>query len=246
VGPPDDSLLPVTDLVPQKTIAWWTDGRLVAPNREVLVEYDGTTQAVRGEFGAGRFVIAASPLVFSNQLLTYGDNPVLAYRLLEEAGDIGGVTFDESLNTTGTPKAVGLLFDRELRPLTLQLLLVLIGYAWWNGRRFGPLIQPAVTARHNIVDHTDAVGAAYWRSRAGRHVVRAVLTLLRSELRESAQVATASTRLALAAERLHRPVTSLQADIQAADRAVEAKSVDRHTAADLVRRLCAIRHALQR
>jgi hypothetical protein len=245
-GPPDDSLPPVTDLVPDRTIAWWTDGRLVAPNRDVLVEYDDTRQAVRGELGAGRFVIAASPLVFSNQLLSYGDNPILAYRLLEQAGEVGGVTFDESLNTTGTPKAVGLLFDRELRPLTLQLLLVLIGYAWWNGRRFGPLIQPAVTSRHNIVDHTNAVGAAYWRSRDGRNVVRAVLTLLRSELRESAQVATASSRLTLAAERLQRPVASLQADMQAAHRAVESKRLDRRLAAGLIRRLSAIRRALQR
>ncbi|HUQ72200.1 MAG TPA: DUF4350 domain-containing protein [Planctomycetaceae bacterium] len=245
-GPPDDSLPPETDLVATNTIAWWTDGRLIAPTHRVLVEYDGTTQAVAGELGLGRYVISASALVFSNQLLTYGDNPVFAYRLLEEAGDVGGVTFDESLNTTGTPKAVGLLFDRELRPLTLQLLLILIGYAWWNGRRFGPLIRQSVTARHNIVDHTDAVGSAYWRARDGGASVRAVLTLLRSELRESAHLSTASARLTLAAERLGRPVASLQADLQSAHRFAEADRLDRRIAAGIIRKLSVIRQALQR
>jgi hypothetical protein len=244
-GPPDDSLPPVTDLVPSQTIAWWTDGRLLAPQHETLVEYDDLPQVVAGELGQGRYVISATALVFSNQLLTYGDNAVLAFRLLEGAGDLGGVTFDESLNATGTPKAVGLLFDRELRPLTLQLLLVLIGYAWWNGRRFGPLVRTAVAARHNIVDHTDAIGAAYWRSRDGRHAVRAVLTLLCTELREANQLATASARLTIAAHRLKRPVTSLQADVQAAQQAVAKPTLDRRTAADLIRRLAAIRTALQ-
>lgn len=243
-GPPDDSLPPVTDLVPSTSIAWWTDGRLLAPQHKALVEYDDLPQVVAGELGRGRYVISATALVFSNQLLTYGDNSVLAFRLLEEAGDLGGVTFDESLNATGTPKAVGLLFDRELRPLTLQLLLVLIGYAWWNGRRFGPLTRTAVTARHNIVDHTDAIGAAYWRSRDGRHALRAMLTLLRTELRETTQLATASARLTVAAHRLNQPVTALQADIQSAEQAATNPTLDRRTAADLIRRLTAIRSSL--
>jgi len=244
-GPPDDSLPPQTDLIASRTIAWWTDGRLVAPNQTTLVEYDDTTQAVAGRLGHGRYVISASALVFSNQLLTYGDNAVLAYRLLEQTGDVDGVTFDESLNATGAPKAVGLLLDRELRPLTLQLLLVLVGYAWWNGRRFGPVVRPSVTARHDIVVHTDTVGAAYWRSRDCGRAVQAVLTLLRSELREVTHGTSASARLSIAADRMGQPVSRLQADIQAAHRAVESTHLDRRVAAGLIRRLAMIRRALQ-
>ncbi|OYW22257.1 MAG: hypothetical protein B7Z55_04805, partial [Planctomycetales bacterium 12-60-4] len=171
-APPDDSLPPETDLLLSKNVAWWTDGKLLAPHSEVLVKYDGATQAVAGAWGDGRYVVCATSLVFSNQLLTYGDNPILALRLLERTSHLEGVTFDESLNTTGTPKAAGLLFDRELRPLTMQLILIILLYGWWNFRRFGPLLKPAVGGRHNIVDHTDTLGAAYWRSRDGSAAVR--------------------------------------------------------------------------
>jgi hypothetical protein len=244
-GEPDDSLPPQTQLVPSKTIAWWTDGRLVAPSQTSLVEYDDTTQVVTGRLGRGQYVISASALVFSNQLLTFGDNAVLAFRLLEQAGEVEGVTFDESLNETGTSKAVGLLLDRELRPLTLQLLLVLMGYAWWNARRFGPLIQSSTTARHDIVAHTDTVGTAYWRSRDCSRAVQAMLTLLRSELREATQGGATSARLTIAADRMSLPVNRLQADIQLAQRATESPHLDRRAAATVIRKLAAIRQALQ-
>lgn len=245
-GPPDDSLPPQTTLVDSREIAWWTDGRLLAPQGRLLVAYDDTPQAVVVAHGAGRIVVSASSLVFSNQLLTYGDNPALAYRLLEACGDVEDVTFDESLNETGTPKTVGLLFDAELRPLTLQLILLCVLYAWWNNRRFGPLERSSVQARHNIVDHTDNVGLGYWRSRDGAGVLRAFLRTLLSELRTAMSGVAANAALEAAARRLNRPVASLRQDLQAAQRAAKKTDLDRRQAARFIRRLAAVRLAVLR
>jgi hypothetical protein len=242
--PPDDSLPPETDLASSQNTAWWTDGHLLAPGRDALVQYDGLTQAVAFDHGYGRIVVVATPLAFSNQLLTYGDNAVLAYRLLEAAGPVAGVTFDESLNATGTAKALGVLLDPALRPLTLQLVLLVLLYGWWNCRRYGPLERAAVSSRHDLVDHTDAVGVAYWRTKDGAPVLRAYLRALRDELRPRAAAGSTNALLDIAARRMGRTVDSVREDVQAAQRAAKTKSLDRHTTAKLIVRLATLRQAL--
>jgi len=243
-GPPDDSLPPDTKLLESRGIAWWTDGRLVAPKSEALVEYDGTTQAVAGDYGAGRYVVTASSLVFSNQLLTYGDNPLLAMRLLERTSYLEGVTFDESLNSTGTPKTVGLLLDRDLRPITLQLVLVTLLYGWWNSRRFGPLQLPAIQGRHNIVDHTDAVGIAYWRSRNGVAALSAYVQLLQLQFIERHTGRPVQHLWETAARKLGQSVESLQETWKVAHATAQQPKVERRVAADLIRQLARIRQAI--
>jgi hypothetical protein len=242
--PPDDSLPPETDLTRAKEIAWWTDGQLLAPGRESLVKYAGQVQAVVLPHGAGRVVVIATPHVFSNQLLTYGENVVLAYRLVEAAGPLEYVMIDESLNDSGTAKAMGVLLDPALRPLTLQLVLLLFLYGWWNCRRYGPLARATGAARHNLVDHTDTVGASYWRTNSGAAVLRSYLRSLRDELRLGAAPAAETALVAIAARRLNRTIASVQDDVQAAQRAAKAKSLDRRIAARMITRLAVLRRAL--
>ncbi len=240
----DDSLPPETELVPQESTAWWTDGRLLAPQGDEVLSYDGTPQVVVQALGRGRVVISASPLIFSNQLLTYGDNPALAFRLLELAGDVWGVTFDESLNKTGTPKTVALLFDEELRPITLQLMLVLVLYGWWNSQRFGPLLPQAASPRHNIVEHADALGVAYWRQQSGEVVLQHYLAALRGSLPRLGTTAPGAA-LALAAQRMQCSPVELEEQLAAAEKAGRRSRLDRRTAAKIIRRLAPIRQALR-
>lgn len=243
---PNDALPPETSLTVSRGIAWWTDGRLVAPNQHTLVKYDDTVQAVSGTYGSGRYVICASSLVFSNQLLTYGDNSVLAMRLLEVTSDLDGVTFDESLNLTGTPKVVGLLFDRELRPLTLQLILLTLLYGWWNFLRFGPWLQPAVGRRQNIVDHTDALGVALWRARGGQAAVRAYWRYLQRSLTLRLDGKTGQARIDTAAARLGWNSQEVRELLETTARVAESQPTDRRRAAGLIRRLARFQTALQR
>jgi hypothetical protein len=242
--PPDDSLPPETDLTRSKEIAWWTDGRLLAPGRQSLVKYAGEVQAVVLPHGAGRVVVIATPHPFSNQLLSYGENAVLAYRLVEAAGPVDEVVFDESLNDSGTAKAMGVLLNPALRPLTLQLVLLLVLYGWWNCRRYGPLARATGAARHNLVDHTDTVGASYWRTDSGAAVLRSYLRSLRDELRPRATPGAEEALIAVAARRLNRTVASVQDDVQAAQRAAKSKSLDRRVAARMITRLSVLRRAL--
>ncbi len=181
--PERDDLEPVTDLVSSQETAWWTDGRLEAPAAITLVRYDDTIQAASIPFGNGNVVVVATPLPFSNQALTYGENSVLAIRLLETAGLPEFVMFDESLNNSGTAKIVGILFDPLLRPLTIQILIVTLLFGWWHSRRFGSLTQSAVSPRQNIVEHTDMVGNLYWKSRDGHAVLKSYLRQLASQLK---------------------------------------------------------------
>lgn len=238
---PDDSLPPETELVDRQATAWWTDGRLLAPDSDIVLSYDGTPQVAVKGYGRGRVVVSASPLIFSNQLLTYGDNPALAFRLLELAGDVEFVTFDESLNKTGTPKTVALLFDDELRPISLQLMLLLVLYGWWNTLRFGPLLPTAAAARHNIVEHADALGVAYWRQQSGEGVLRHYLAALRGSLPKTAS---RSMSYALVAERLHMSAETIESQLNAAEKAARRSRLDRMTAAKIIRRLAPIRQAL--
>lgn len=172
-SPGDDTLLPETPLVASREIAWWTDGELETTSDDILVEYNGTPQAVRLQLGHGAVLFVASSLPFSNQLQTYGDNSLLAWRLLEAVGPLDWVNIDESLNVSGTPRAVGLLLDPLIRPLTLQLLVAALLYAWWNSRRFGPYDNRLLVRRQNLIEHTDAIGAWYWRGRNSIEVLRA-------------------------------------------------------------------------
>lgn len=244
-SPPDDSLPPETKLVTSPHVAWWTDGRLVAPHATSIVEYNSTTQAVQGKLGNGRYVVCATSLVFSNQLLTYGDNPVLAMRLLETAGSLEGVTFDESLNTTGTPKAAGLIFERELRPLTLQLILLALLYAWWNCLRFGPFLRPAAGSRHNMADHTDALGAAYWRCHDGQHVVRVFVKLLLREVHLPLTGPLPPLPLQQLANRLQMEPATLAVRLEHQRSLLMSRTIPRREGAAVIRELAAWRQRLQ-
>ncbi len=245
VSPPDDSLPPETELVPRESTAWWTDGRLLAPEDDDVLSYDGTPQVIVKDLGQGRVVVSASPLIFSNQLLTYGDNPALAFRLLELAGEVWTVTFDESLNKTGTPKTVALLFDDELRPMTLQLMLLLALYGWWNTQRFGPLLPLAAAPRHNIVEHSDALGVAYWRSRSGEAVLRHYLAALKGALPKHGLAVSPTAALALVAQRMQVSLGEVESQLTAAEKAARRSRLDRSTAAKIIRRLAPIRQALR-
>lgn len=243
-GTPDDSLPPQTSLLNEGALAWWTDGRLLAPGAEVLLSYDGTPQVVKRTWGEGRVVVSASALLFSNQLLTYGDNPVLAFRLVESAGELWSITFDESLNTSGTPKSMAIFFDNDLRPVTLQLLLLLVLYAWWNCCRFGPWLPAAVGARHDIVEHADALGSAYWRCRDGAAILARFLQALRTAPSRTRLDPQHPAAWALAAQRLKQPVSELQQEWKRAEALSKVNSLSPRTAARTIRRLMPLRRAL--
>ena len=228
-----------------ETLLWWSDGHLEASSGKKLVELHDTLQAARFQYGNGAAVVVASANPFSNQALTYGDNSVLALRLLEAAGTPEFVLFDESLNVSGTPKTVGILFDPILRPVTIQILILTMLFGWWRSRRFGPLAPASVSARQNIVEHTDMVGNWYWKSHDGRPALKAYLRQLSSSLKLKTFRGKEDRVLEPIARRGGRTTADVRQDLQQAFQAVRKKRLDRREAARLIRRLALVRRDAQ-
>jgi len=174
-----------TDLI-NKPVSWRTDGTLVFENPEhwtVLVEVDGNPQVAVRESGYGFILFSASDHIFSNQSMVNHDQAILAHRILAES-DFEIVTWiDETLNSSGTPKILGILFDPMFRPLTLQLILIAILFGWLGSRRFGAIEQKVKEERRSIVEHVEAVGILYDRSGATAHCVQKMYEYLKSHLR---------------------------------------------------------------
>lgn len=229
------------------TFSWQSRGELIAPEATQAVTSGGSVQAVLQEHGDGVAMFVASDRPFDNRSLTWPDNAVLAMRLLEATGYRGSAVFDESLNVSGTPKVVALLFDRPLRSFTLHLFAVLLAFGWWRSRRFGPLSPPSVPPRSDIVAHADAVGMLHYKSRDGRIALRYYLHQLTRDLKLKRLSGMREERiLDPVARRLDRPVADVKNAFRQAAAALKKETLDRSLAAKHIRRLAKVRRASRR
>lgn len=189
-GPADDRIPPKINLPIEGKFLWWPEGEVtLAPSGKVLVSQDSSPQAVMISAGRGSAVFIAGPWIFSNQLLTYGDNSALAYELIREAAGSGQtlddvvIAFDESLNTRATPQMMGVLFQPPLRSISIQILLLFLLYGWWNSCRFGPLVSLEETSQREIVEHTNSLGRILWRTSNSQLVLTQYLKYWLTEYR---------------------------------------------------------------
>lgn len=225
--------------------SWESTGRIDGSDAELLLGGTGNRQAVRKSYGLGTLVVVASDNIFSNRSLydRQTKNGVLASRLLEAAGARQGshVVFDESLNATGTPRVVGLLLAPLLRPITVQIALLLILFAWSGSFRFGTALPPALPARHNVTDHTNALGNLYWRSGNGIVPISSYHEQLLADLRLGVRRGKATRSLESVASRAHMPVDDVRRLLEVAGEACDRNEVSRRDAATLIRRLSRLR-----
>ncbi len=166
-------------------IDWKSRGVVAAPpdQTEVLLAVDGSAHVVRRRIGRGRLIVASSDFIFDNLPLFQDDNGVLAYRILEAAHPRGPVYFDESLNAAGPPRVVGLLFGDPLRPLTLQLILCAVLFAWRSSQRMGQPTLIRKTRQRSLTEHATALGNLHFKVGSGSRVVASYLEYFRNELR---------------------------------------------------------------
>jgi hypothetical protein len=68
----------------------------------------------------------------------------------------------------GSSNPLEALQNARLTPWLLQMLLVAILLAWWKGARFGLARDPAHETRHAFVEHIEALGFLYAKSKASR------------------------------------------------------------------------------
>ena len=207
------------------------------------MEQNGKPQAIR--LNESSTVLAASDYVFSNQAMFFGDNSVLAFRLLEATGGNGRIVFDESLNSSGTPKAVGLLTEPFLWPVTVQLLVLILLYAWRDSRRFGPKLPANFTEHQNIVAHTNTLGTLHFRSQDGKLSLKSYLSQFKSELRIT-QHKNLERVLTPIAVRMNVEVERLIRIVKHAEKVAKDRRVERRMAVRIIRRLALIREAAKR
>lgn len=235
-----------TTLADASKLSWKSRGKIVVTNSasaDVLLSDENGPQAVRTGYGAGHVLLIASDYVFSNESLAERDkeNGVLAFRLLESGNTSESVVFDESLNATGTPKVVGLLLDAALRPISLQLFVVFVVFAWRGNRRFGGLLPKSLSSRHDIADHTNALGNLYYKVSDPAAVLRTYLEQRRIEWHLRFTSGRKSSRgLEPLARRLRRPVDELHKLLSDAEAASQQMKLHRRDAAKLIRALAAL------
>ena len=240
-----------TSLATSGPFVWQSRGQIDISDgsqSSVLVESGGTTQAISRPYGSGIVVVVAADFVFSNQSLAWSDhsNAELAMRLLEEAeanSNSYEIYFDESLNSSGTPKVVGLMLDPFMRPVTVQLLIGLLLFSWWQSRPFGPLLPRSVSARHNIVDHTDMLGMLYFKAGSGAVPVKSYLSQLEGELRLGSTSSQEDRVLSPIAARMGNSTESVKQVFHRARQAAKTQSLERKDAAKVIRRLALVRRA---
>jgi hypothetical protein len=236
-----------TTLATSSAVTWKSKGKVVVTGTasvDVLLSDENGPQVVRTAYGTGKIVLLASDYVFSNESLAAREkqNGVLAFRLLEAADAHDSVVFDESLNATGTPKVVGLVLDATLRPITLQVLVVFVVFAWRGNRRFGGLLPKALSSRHDIADHTNALGNLYYKVGDPAAVLRTYLEQRRIEWHLRFVSGGKDTRgLEPLARRLRTPVDELKQLLSDAEVASQQKKLHRRDAAKLIRRLASLK-----
>jgi hypothetical protein len=247
--PPDTMSVPVQCdwLDSTALIDWRSTGEIKAPSSaDVLLTVGKVPQAVRLAHGEGTVVVVASDYVFSNESLDTRttQNALLAVRLLDALGSVNEVVFDESLNITGTPKVVGILLAPALRPLTVQLLILLVVFAWYGSRRFGGILPPDLPPRNDISEHINAVGTLNYKIRNGCGAVRSYLDQLRAELRLTTDSPTQELRiLEPLAVRLQMSVPELRELLQNAEESARTPRLSRRDALAVIRNLARLRQA---
>lgn len=249
VGPDEARQRLKTILAEPAELLWISRGQIQleaeATGTERLVQLDDSLQAVRVAYGLGDVTVLASDFLLTNQALAFGDQGMaeLAWLVLGAEESDRDIVVDESLNSTGVPRVVGLLLVDPLRPVTLQLLLVVLIFAWRGSRRSGPAMPAAVPPRRNITDHTDAVGQMQYRTRNGAPLLREYLQQLLTTWRLPASTEGESPGLNAIAARAGISVESLQAVLTAAESASREKWLSRRSAAAHITELARLRRA---
>jgi hypothetical protein len=239
-----------TTLVSGYDFTWKTEGIIEAPllnaaRGEVLVKSAAGPQAMRIHHGQGTILLVASDFIFSNAALNeHGHtNAILAVKLLEAAGTTDAIVFDESLNETGTPKVVGMLLDPILRPITIQLVALIVLFGWRGNRRFGGVLPKMSPPRHDVADHTNSLGNLYYKAHHGTGVLREYFEQLKTELRLR-YVAGHERRILLPiAQKANMTFEEVQRVLAEAEAATKNPKLSRREAAAHIRKLALLRQA---
>ncbi len=119
--------------------------------------------------GEGKVAVFADDRLFMNIALPFKDNSAFLISFFRAMHHRVHVLDGQTSLGANTP--LESLARANLWPILLQLFLFLGLVFLWQGRAFGVLRDPAVERRRAFADHVRAMGLAYARAGASRHVL---------------------------------------------------------------------------
>jgi len=236
-----------TDLV-SEPVNWVGSGHLKIERSQVDVLLTVSQQpcVARLVYGHGIVIVSSSDEIFSNAAMLDHKRATLAYRLVEQIGLQAPIVFDESLNGSGVPKVFGTLFTPTLRPVTLQLLLLLVLFGWAGSQRFGPAAPSIDKPRRSIVEHAEALGSLYYRSGAGALVLSRWLENLTWELRLGSKGMLQTRDLEMLARSSKTPLEEVRELMASAAHEIHHPQPSNAVIARLIQRLAEVRARISR
>lgn len=138
-------------------------------DEDILLTRDSLCYAEERSIEKGRVFVFADDRWFMNIALPFGDNTAFLLSFFRAVHRNVHVLDGQTSLGANTP--LDSIARSNIWPILLQLFL-LLGLAFlWAGRAFGTLRDPIVDRRRAFADHIRALGLAYARSGASRHVL---------------------------------------------------------------------------
>jgi uncharacterized protein DUF4350/uncharacterized protein DUF4129 len=152
----------------------------------VLMRGDATYAAVIAR-GEGQILIFADDRLFTNAALTVPGNSMFLVKLFEAFPMSREIEIADAWTGAGASTPFAAVAHAELLPVIVQLFLLLALLYLWKGMPFARLRDPPAETRRAFADHARALGLAYGRARASKHVLGLYASWALERLRERVQ-----------------------------------------------------------
>ncbi|MEP7124692.1 MAG: DUF4350 domain-containing protein [Byssovorax sp.] len=137
--------------------------------------------------GAGHIVVVADDRLFCNASLAVADNGAFLVGLFESMPSPRQIEIVDAWTGVGAETPFAAVEHANLLPVILQLFALLALLYLWKGIPFARLRDPPAETRRAFADHARALGLAYGRARASRHVLGLYASWALDRLRERVQ-----------------------------------------------------------
>jgi hypothetical protein len=158
----------------------------VEVSRTAVLRRDDSVVLTEREVGDGRIVMIADERLLTNAALTVDDDASfllsLLFRSAFEPDRV--VEVCDAWTGAGAKTPLDSIARANLTPFLIQLMVLLALLFLWKGRAFARLRDPPSEARRAFADHARALGLAYRRAKATRHVVGLYAVWALERLRE--------------------------------------------------------------
>ncbi|APR85860.1 Hypothetical protein A7982_11209 [Minicystis rosea] len=138
----------------------------------------------RAERGGGSITVLADDRLFTNVALAVPEDALFLTRFFEHLPEPREVEIRDAWTGVGAATPIDSVREARLTPVILQLFVLLALLYAWRGRAFASLRDPPAETRRAFADHARALGLAYRRARASRHVLGLYAVWAMDRLRE--------------------------------------------------------------